>query len=264
MATSYAQNAEDLILALLLKKVKRGFYVDVGANHPDNDSVTKLFYKRGWRGINIEPIPSLYKKFIKARPRDINVNKGVSRKPGKMILREYSGELHGLSTFSKKIMESRTDEYTEYPVVTEPLKKILTTHKVKEIDFLKIDVEGLEDEVVEGNDWTRFRPKIIVVENTPGNWKKTIPNLGYQEVLFDGLNRYYAREDLVNEYVPLLFMRAYNEEYIQPIARQLEDTQAQLAKMDTEYKALQKKRKIPQGLILAKTRLRNAKNKFRR
>ena len=70
---SYAQNFEDVMLHRALRDVKKGFYIDVGANDPVVDSVTKAFYDSGWRGINIEPVKEFYEKLQQDRPDDINL-----------------------------------------------------------------------------------------------------------------------------------------------------------------------------------------------
>src|SRR4051812_9289860 len=96
---SYAQNREDIILNAFFKDIKDGFYIDVGANDPVHESVTKLFYLKGWRGINIEPSENLHRRLLADRPRDINLKLGVSDHDGELKFREYLlGD--GLSTFS--------------------------------------------------------------------------------------------------------------------------------------------------------------------
>ena len=102
---SYAQNREDVILAAFFNENEKGFYVDIGANHPVNDSVTKYFYDRGWNGINIEPNINQYELLEQQRPRDTNLKVGISNKPGKLKLRIYD-KGDGLSTFSS---EMKTD-----------------------------------------------------------------------------------------------------------------------------------------------------------
>ena len=77
---SYAQNFEDVILHRVLKEVKKGFYIDVGANDPVIDSVTKAFYDDGWHGINIEPVSEWFEKLQLVRPNDINLQTGVGAK----------------------------------------------------------------------------------------------------------------------------------------------------------------------------------------
>ena len=84
---SYAQNREDIIINSFFPDIKEGFYVDIGANDPDDDSVTKIFYQKGWKGLNVEPSPKLYSKLVKNRTRDINVNVGASNKEAKLQFR---------------------------------------------------------------------------------------------------------------------------------------------------------------------------------
>lgn len=196
MIVSYAQHNEDLILSAFLKGRKNGFYVDVGANDPTNDSVTKLFYLKGWKGVNIEPLPSLYKKLTKERPRDTTLNVAIASKKGTAQIREYGMGRHGLSTLSQQSREVAPDyiSFKDYGVHTDTLASVLKKAKVTHIDFMKIDVEGLEAEVIESNDWKQFRPEIIVVEDNSGSWEKKLKKEGYKEIFFDGLNRYFSEK----------------------------------------------------------------------
>jgi FkbM family methyltransferase len=206
---SYAQNYEDLILSGLLRDVEHGFYVDVGANHPQLDSVTKIFYDRGWSGINIEPNDLLHTQLSIERPRDINVNLGVASQVGRLRFRSYQS-LNGLSTFSVQSMESvgvswPDAKYVDKSVDVTTLSEVLSLHKpTGDIHFLKIDVEGLELEVLLGNTWSRYRPWILCIEDphdTPDDAARQeaisscLNNWGYSKVFFDGINSYFiARE----------------------------------------------------------------------
>ncbi|HET9174017.1 MAG TPA: FkbM family methyltransferase [Candidatus Saccharimonadales bacterium] len=190
---TYAQYSEDVILLALLHGVKQGFYVDVGANFPIDDSVTKLFYERGWRGINIEPIKSVYTLLEKDRPKDINLNLGVGSKVATLDFREYM-TVPGHSTFANLQKNSERElEFTEYKVRVQTLRSILSEQKVKEIDFLKVDVEGFEYEVIVGNDWQRFRPKVICIEanHIYKDWRVILADNNYKLFISDGLNEYY-------------------------------------------------------------------------
>lgn len=200
---SYAQNREDLILYVLLHSVKEGFYVDVGANDPVIGSVTKFFYDRGWHGINIEPLPSLYTVVSKKRRRDININAAISNQKGQLKLREYGNGKHGWSTLSEDSKATHQSErnYKDYEVEVKTLKDIFEENKITDIDFLKVDVEGFEYEVLSGNDWQRYRPRIILVEDTsPEKWTGILAGADYQEVYHDGLNRYFVRTDLLDRH----------------------------------------------------------------
>jgi len=198
----YSQNREDLILAGFLRNVAVGFYIDVGANHPEQDSVTKLFYDKGWSGINVEPIESKYLELCKQRPRDINIKAGLSSQPGTLIFRTYEND--GLSTFSsdsKQMWESLQLPHHDVSVEASTLSKILKQHHpTGEIHFLKIDAEGLELEVLLGNGWDAFRPWVLCIERAAflprrqaisaflGAWD-------YSHVFFDGINDYVVANE---------------------------------------------------------------------
>jgi hypothetical protein len=103
--TYYSQYYEDYILGYVFKDHEHGFYVDVGANDPDDSSVTKYFYLAGWRGINIEPIPELVEKLNKSRPEDTNKGVAISDRPGELPFYK-AVKASGLSTLSPKIAAS--------------------------------------------------------------------------------------------------------------------------------------------------------------
>lgn len=195
---SYSQNREDLILAGFFDLSKKGFYVDVGANDPDRDTVTRIFYENGWSGINIEPIESHYQQLLRRRRRDINLNVGISEKEQVLNLREYEGS--GLSTFSKKMQEQYqaapnifTEKYRDYSVKTKTLAQVFKEQKVKEISFLKVDVEGFEYDVLSSNDWQIYRPMVLCIEanHIEKDWRPILSSNNYELVFSDGLNEYY-------------------------------------------------------------------------
>lgn len=163
---SFSQCREDMIIDKILRQKKRGFYVDVGANDPVRFSNTNRFYLRGWRGINIEPGVSNYQRFLSARKRDININCGVAVIEGQIDY--YQFEPSTLSTFSSLEAEGyqqqgfRLVEVKKVKVA--PLSKILKKEGVKRIDFLSVDTEGFDLEVLKSNDWKKYRPRLICVE----------------------------------------------------------------------------------------------------
>ena len=196
--TTYAQYNEDLILLALLHNVDQGFYVDVGANYPITDSVTKLFYDRGWRGINIEPIPTLYKELTDSRPKDVNLQLGAGEKSGSAVLREYT-KASGHSTFdaTQKKEYSKSSPHKDYEVKIKALKEILKENKVKHIHFLKIDVEGFEYQVIAGSDWAKYRPEVICIEanHITTDWNDMLTSNSYKIFIADGLNHYYVANE---------------------------------------------------------------------
>lgn len=178
---SYAQEGEDLILERLFYMVDDGFFVDVGAHHPTRFSNTYLFYEKGWRGINIDALPGTKKIFDEQRSEDINIEQGVSAKEGQLTYFMFNDP--ALNTFdpdeaSAKDGINNGDYYLidKKEIITAPLSQILSQH-VKEgqvIDFLSIDVEGLDEEVLRSNDWDMFRPKVVLVEELQMDIEKII------------------------------------------------------------------------------------------
>jgi FkbM family methyltransferase len=162
---SYSQEGEDLILKRIFGEQKEGFYIDIGAHHPYRFSNTMHFYKKGWRGINVDPLPGMKSIFDKERPKDINIEKGVSNK--KHIITYFSFAEPAYNTFDQalaKKREQKSELLETIDVQCLPLSEILQEAGVSEIDFLTIDVEGWELEVLASNDWSRFLPKVIVLE----------------------------------------------------------------------------------------------------
>lgn len=204
LVLSYAQNSEDVLLSRILKE-SSGTYVDVGACHPIIDSVTYAFYERGWTGINIEPTLSMYDRLQKVRPRDTNLNLAISRENGNETFYECPSHLP-LSTMNPTVAEEIRQSggvLKERPIEVKNLATVLGEHNISAIDFLKVDVEGHEKEVLSGNDWNRFRPTVLVIESTHPRtirgehelWEHTILDADYVFAVFDGLNRYYVKKD---------------------------------------------------------------------
>lgn len=146
-----------------------GFYVDVGAFHPTLFSNTYFFYLNGWQGINVEARPGSKALFDKIRPRDVNLEVGVSRERGSMTY-YFIAEDSQMNSFSPDFLrqiEMLEHVHSQIPVPTLPLAEILDQHLPagQTIDFMNVDVEGHDYEVLASNDWQRFRPRIIVVED---------------------------------------------------------------------------------------------------
>ena len=202
---SYAQNFEDIILWRALGHIQNGFYVDVGANDPEVDSVTKAFYDRGWCGINVEPVPKWFDKLKANRNRDINLNVAAGNVDGSLALFEIPNT--GLSTLSREIAQRHKHEsgyeFIERLVPVTRLTDIIAAHHSGPIHFLKIDVEGAEREVLQGLDLDKLRPWIILVEATLPNlptgnhdaWEPILLAGRYEFAYFDGMNRFYVASE---------------------------------------------------------------------
>jgi FkbM family methyltransferase len=171
---SYSQEGEDRVLSSLLfklhggKHILDGFYVDVGAHHPYRYSNTCLFYKKGWRGINIDAMPGSMTLFRKERARDINLESGIGRKHE--TLKFFVFNEPALNTFDETLAKDRCNDIWHINAVVDvpvaPLSEILNQHlpSGKTIDFLTVDVEGFDLDVLQSNDWQKYRPLVVLVE----------------------------------------------------------------------------------------------------
>jgi FkbM family methyltransferase len=207
---SYAQNGEDVVLDRAFEGQAAGFYIDVGAWDPVVDSVTKHFYDKGWRGINIEPVAHYHERLAAERTGDINLKVAVGAGSTEERFVELEGS--GLSGFASTLNRSAIDalgflgfRFPERAIDIEvvSLAEIAGRYAQRQVDFLKIDVEGSERGVIASADWRAFRPRVVLVEavaplsGEPAwfAWESLLREAGYEFALFDGLNRFYYRAE---------------------------------------------------------------------
>ncbi len=216
---SYAQNFEDVMLWRTLRLFGPGFYIDVGANHPTRDSVTRSLYERGWRGINIEPVLHYHESLCAERPEDINLCLAVGDREDQLEF--FESPETGLSTLSAEVAQQQTAlgiGFIRRTVRTRTLSSICAEHISSErpIHFLKIDVEGFEEQVLRGFDFLAWRPWIILIESafdTEPEWATIILGADYQLALCDGINRYYVAEEQSHLLVPLSMPPNFLDEF---------------------------------------------------
>lgn len=200
---SYAQNFEDVRLWRAFADVGRGRYLDIGTQDPVQDSVSLAFYELGWRGVHVEPTPAYAAAMRAARPDEAVIEAAVSTAPGP--LRFFEIPQTGLSTGKPEIAESHTQsgwEVREIVVPTVTLAGIFDIMGPDLIHWMKIDVEGMEEDVLRSWGDHPARPAALVIEATaPGTqrpthqaWHELVTGKGYLEVLFDGLSRYFIHE----------------------------------------------------------------------
>lgn len=201
---SYAQNGEDVVLWRALGGVSAGRYVEVGANHPRDDSATRAFYDRGWSGITIEPVPYFADLQRAERPRDHLVQAAITNTSrGQITLHVVAGT--GLSTIVDAVSDRHADagiDHVDLLVPTLRLDDVLAESgwAGEEIHFMLIDVEGAERDVLQSVDLSRWRPWVLVVEATEPNstvtthsdWEPQLLAQGYEYCLFDGVSRFYV------------------------------------------------------------------------
>jgi FkbM family methyltransferase len=204
---SYAQNREDVVLWRALGHIPTGHYVEVGANHPRNDSVSRAFYDRGWSGITIEPMHEFAEAHRAERPRDTLVEAVITDEDADMVV------LHEIaSTGLSSIVDSVGAQHlaagasvVDRSVPALRLSDVLEQHGTlgQDVHFMLIDTEGSEPAVLASVDLHKFRPWVLVVESTAPNstiqthdpWQADVLAAGYRFCLFDGLSRFYVAEE---------------------------------------------------------------------
>lgn len=205
---SFSQKGEDLVIDRYFNHKRKGFYIDIGAYHPTINSNTKYFYDKGWYGINIEPNPARIKLFNKYRRRDINLNVGIGISKKKAIF--YELEATGLSTFSKAEANSMLKVghklKSKIRIQMYKLQDVMKKYVKSEVDFISIDTEAFDSEVLKSNNWKKYRPKLLCIEtidfadlltSTKNNSskkesiRKYLLGKGYEEYFSNGLNTLY-------------------------------------------------------------------------
>jgi FkbM family methyltransferase len=226
---SYAQNCEDVLLWRALKQIRGGTYIDVGAQHPVQDSVSLAFYERGWRGLHVEPVPAYARALQDHRPDETVLNVALSAKKGNTKFFEVRDT--GLSTGVREIVAKHAEKghhLEEYVVSTDTLSSVFAMFNTNEVHWLKIDVEGMERDVLRGWGKSKTRPWIVVVESTLPNsqeenhaeWEQELLKRQYTFAYFDGLNRFYVSAqhpelhaalkcgaNSFDEYIPLKYLQ---------------------------------------------------------
>ena len=199
---SYSINYEDVLLRRLFPDRTKGFFVDVGAEHPVLGNDFYGLYELGWHGINIEPNPSYFGLLEQHRSRDQNLQVALSDVSGQELVFFEVADT-GLSTCDPDqadVYATQGYRIKQHNVRTLTLNDVLGTAALPHIDILKVDVEGFEERVLVGNDWTKFRPSVIMVEVTfpqsparrPSNIRQNLEAAGYHHFHFDNLNDFYA------------------------------------------------------------------------
>ena len=192
---SYAQNWEDVLLHRCFGAQEYGFYVDVGAYDPIEGNVTKSFYDRGWNGINVEP-GSVFDVLAAARPRDVNLRLLVLDRTG------VAGFIETADRGMSHVVADGSEGATTLSCDT--LERIVRSHSGgMPVDFLKVDVEGVEGIIVQSTNWRALRPRVLVFEATlpwsstlcNQEWEPALLDHGYVRAYFDGINCFYVAEE---------------------------------------------------------------------
>ena len=187
-----------------LREVETGFYVDVSAGDPRENSVTCAFYERGWSGVNVEPFAKDFEKLKEERSRDINLNVWVGNKPGVgRLLVSSAGTVSRSESDNGAELDRASDSSEQAVVPLLTLTQIVEDCPLRTIHFLRIQVGDAEAEVLGSLDLQRIRPWIILVRTTYSKsgfgdrekWEHLLTEQGYGFAYFDGLNCFYVAEE---------------------------------------------------------------------
>jgi FkbM family methyltransferase len=169
--------------------------------------VTRLFYERGWHGIDVEPLPFDAAALRQERPRDTVIQAAISDNSNGAQLLHYDGP-DGGATLERNVASLRArpgEPILVDEVRTMTLAQLFNEHvgRRRTVHFLKIDAEGHEERILRAGDWESYRPLVLVIEatrphtRTPSHhdWEPLLTAVGYAFAAFDGVNRFYARDD---------------------------------------------------------------------
>ena len=163
---SYSLFQEDLFIQNYFKNKSKGFYIDVGCYHPLDGNNTNLLHKKGWNGINLDINFYSIELFNFLRKKDVNIHSGISRKKDELTM-YYRKEINMLNTLDEKIAKIHfRNGFKKKNVQVNTLNFFISRYfkKLKKIDFLNIDVEGVELNVLKSLNFKQYKPQLICVE----------------------------------------------------------------------------------------------------
>jgi FkbM family methyltransferase len=166
----YSHWGEDSIIEFVLKNVRAGRYLDIGCYHPALYSNTMKLYELGWTGVNIDPNPFMVAQFAQFRPKDISLHCGVGAVRGSMEFfqfHDWASSNTGSSEFARQVAAASNIPLPKSVTVdVVQLREVMETYFAGGApDFMNVDVEEMDVDVLTSNDWDRYRPKVIAVED---------------------------------------------------------------------------------------------------
>ena len=202
----YAEFAEDVMVNRILKKIKKGFYVDIGAYHPYKGSLTYNLYNRKWNGINLDISKSSIDLFNIARPSDININCAVSEFNGETFYYENS------PINQQNSLIPQDENQKKIKIQSYKLSEILKMQNINSVDYINIDTEGNELEVLMGIDFSKINPTLFTIEdnsfdlNNEIKKKKIIflKEKNYELINIIGVTMFFVKKESVSEISDLI------------------------------------------------------------
>lgn len=195
---SFSQYGEDRVVLQYFEN-RPGFYIDIGANHPFRLSNTYLLYLNDWRGLTVEPLPHLSRKHRRYRPNDLHFNVGAGSREGTMWFYELTPNV--LSTFDEQLAEEyvKANQAVQSSCREIPVRTIASLwnelHIHQRVDFLSVDCEGRDFDVLRGINWSVIKPKLLTVETsheqTGGEIHRFLKGIGYKTFVVIGCNTFF-------------------------------------------------------------------------
>ena len=197
----YAEFAEDVMVSRILKKIKKGFYVDIGAYHPYKGSLTYNLYNRKWNGMNLDISKSSIDLFNIARPSDININCAVS---------EFNGETYYYENSpinQQNSLISQDDNQKKIKIQSYKLSEILKMQNINSVDYINIDTEGTEMDVIKGINFDNIQPILFTIEDNSfeKNEKEKLEKISFMEkknyelINFIGVTMFFVKKEIVTK-----------------------------------------------------------------
>lgn len=201
---SFSQFGEDIICNYLFEAGFKGCYVDVGAFHPMTLSNTYALYRKGWRGLEIDANPDVGAVFARFRPEDTFIHSAVGQEKGSIEMAIFeAGEFNCTADQMDKVPERLRRNARRIQVPIHSLATILSEKNVQSVDFLSVDCEGNDLNVLQSNDWSRWKPKVVCVEDHALNWQQSeivafLESLGYVLKFRAVFSSIFVQKEMVN------------------------------------------------------------------
>ena len=202
----YGEFGEDIFINRIFKDIKIGRYVDVGCYHPFKGSLTAQLYKKGWNGINIDLSKSSIDLFNIARKKDINLNLAIS---------DFNGETNYYENSpinQQNSLIKDNDNQKKIKIQCKRLSSILLENHFNKFEYLNIDVEGSEQNVINGIDLSKYRPILITIENNNLHIKDYIKNEIYNILIKNnytfisktGVTNFFLKNEYAKNFLKLI------------------------------------------------------------
>lgn len=202
----YGEFGEDVFINRIFKDIKIGRYVDVGCYHPFKGSLTAQLYKKGWNGINIDLSKSSIDLFNIVRKKDINLNLAISDFDGETNYYENSP----INQQNSLIKDN--DNQKKIKIQCKRLSSILLENHYNNFEYLNIDVEGSEQNVINGIDLSKYRPILITIENNNLHLKDYIDSEIYNILIKNnytfinktGVTNFFLKNEYAKNFLKLI------------------------------------------------------------